>query len=58
MFDILIKRGTIVDGTGGSPFEGDVAIWDNRCTMHYALKDYGDDYRAMHRLTIKGEVPV
>ena len=37
--------------------EGDVAIWDNRCTMHYALKDYGDDYRAMHRLTIKGEVP-
>ena len=37
--------------------EGDVAIWDNRCTMHYALKDYGDDYRAMHRLTIRGEAP-
>jgi len=38
--------------------EGDVAVWDNRCTLHYALKDYGDDYRAMHRLTIAGEVPV
>jgi taurine dioxygenase len=37
--------------------EGDVAVWDNRCTMHYALKDYGDEYRAMHRLTIRGEVP-
>ena len=38
--------------------EGDVAVWDNRCTMHYAIKDYGDDYRAMHRLTIRGEMPM
>jgi taurine dioxygenase len=37
--------------------EGDVALWDNRCTMHYALRDYGDDFRSIHRLTIEGEVP-
>jgi taurine dioxygenase len=26
---------------------GDVLMWDNRCTMHYALRDY-DDSRAAH----------
>ncbi len=36
---------------------GDVAVWDNRCTMHYALRDFGDDYREIHRITVAGEVP-
>jgi taurine dioxygenase len=36
---------------------GDVAVWDNRCTMHYALRDFGDDYREIHRMTLKGERP-
>lgn len=38
--------------------EGDVAIWDNRSTQHYAVNDYGDQHRVMRRVTLKGEVPV
>lgn len=37
--------------------EGDVAIWDNRCTQHKALFDYGDAHRIMHRATVNGSVP-
>jgi len=35
--------------------EGDVAFWDNRATLHYALDDYGDDIRVAHRVTLRGE---
>ncbi|WP_407114554.1 TauD/TfdA dioxygenase family protein [Bradyrhizobium sp. LMG 9283] len=38
--------------------EGDVAIWDNRATQHYAAKDYGDQRRVVRRAAIDGEVPV
>jgi taurine dioxygenase len=31
---------------------GDAALWDNRCTMHYAVNDYGDAERILHRVTI------
>lgn len=37
---------------------GDVLMWDNRCTMHYAVHDYGSADRVMHRMTIEGDVPV
>jgi len=37
---------------------GDVAIWDNRATQHYAVNDYGDQHRIVHRATVDGEVPV
>ena len=36
---------------------GDVAIWDNRSTQHYAIYDYGDAHRRMQRVTTQG-VPV
>ncbi|MDT0318039.1 TauD/TfdA dioxygenase family protein [Streptomyces millisiae] len=36
---------------------GDVAMWDNRATLHYANRDYGDFRRVMHRVTLRGDVP-
>lgn len=33
---------------------GDVVIWDNRCTRHYAIGDY-DAERVMHRVTVQGD---
>jgi len=35
--------------------EGDVAIWDNRATQHYAINDYGDAHRIVRRVTVAGE---
>lgn len=37
---------------------GDVAIWDNTATQHYAINDYGDQKRVMRRSTINGDRPV
>jgi taurine dioxygenase len=36
---------------------GDVAIWDNRATQHYAVTDYDDHPRLLHRITVAGDVP-
>ena len=37
---------------------GDIAIWDNRCTLHYPLNDYHGHRRLLHRITLKGDQPV
>ena len=38
---------------------GDLVMWDNRCTMHYAVHDYDDTMpRLMHRTTAAGDRPV
>jgi taurine dioxygenase len=37
---------------------GDVAVWDNRATQHYALADYGDAKRMMRRVSMDGEPTV
>ena len=39
--------------------QGDVVIWDNRCTMHKANADYPEDeQRLMHRVVVAGTAPV
>ncbi len=38
--------------------EGDLAIWDNRATQHYAIFDYGTAHRRGERVTVAGPVPV
>ena len=37
---------------------GDLAIWDNRATQHYAVADYDDQYRRLSRVTLAGDIPI
>lgn len=36
---------------------GDLAIWDNRATQHYATSDYAPHRRVMERVTVVGDRP-
>ena len=37
---------------------GDVVMWDNQATMHYATDDYGTEPRRMRRVTLRGTTTV
>jgi taurine dioxygenase len=37
--------------------KGTLAIWDNRCTQHFALNDYHGQRREMMRTSVKGTQP-
>jgi taurine dioxygenase len=34
---------------------GSLAVWDNRATQHYALDDYREHVRLMHRVTVSAD---
>ena len=36
---------------------GDLALWDNRCVLHYPVNDYHGHKRLLHRITLKGDIP-
>lgn len=33
---------------------GSIALWDNRCTWHFAQNDYQGEARLLHRITLSG----
>jgi taurine dioxygenase len=37
---------------------GDLAIWDNAATQHYAVRDYGSAHRRTERVMVGGPIPV
>ncbi|MNO49243.1 putative dioxygenase [compost metagenome] len=59
LFNVLQSHVTRLENTVRWRWrEGDVAIWDNRATQHYAVDDYGSQPRVVRRVTLAGEVPV
>jgi alpha-ketoglutarate-dependent sulfate ester dioxygenase len=59
LYRIFQDRITVLENTIRWNWElGDVAMWDNRATQHYAVSDYGNQPRRMHRITLAGDIPV
>ena len=59
LFGLLQRHITRLENTVRWTWQdGDIAIWDNRATQHYAVADYDDRPRLLHRITIAGDVPV
>jgi len=59
LFTLLQRHVTRLENTVRWTWrDGDIAIWDNRATQHYAVADYDDEPRLLHRITVAGSVPV
>lgn len=59
LFQLLQNRVTKLENTvRWSWQEGDVAVWDNRATQHYAVADFDNHRREVRRVTVAGDVPV
>ena len=59
LFELLQSHVTKLENTVRWRWkQGDIAIWDNTSTQHYAINDYGDQKRIVRRSTIQGELPV
>ncbi|MEU0545001.1 TauD/TfdA family dioxygenase [Nocardia sp. NPDC005978] len=59
LFQLFQNRITRLENTTRWDWQlGDVAIWDNRATQHYAIDDYdGGEHRKLTRITLSGEIP-
>jgi len=59
LFQLLQDHVTRLENTVRWQWQvGDVAVWDNRATQHYAINDYGDQHRVVRRVTVNGTAPV
>lgn len=59
LFDVFQEHVTRLENTVRWRWAvGDVAVWDNRATQHYAINDYGEQHRLVRRVTVDGDVPV
>jgi alpha-ketoglutarate-dependent sulfate ester dioxygenase len=59
LFDLFQRHIIRLENTVRWSWEpGDIAIWDNRSTQHYAVADYDEHPRMMHRITLSGDIPV
>ncbi|MEV5003535.1 TauD/TfdA family dioxygenase [Nocardioides sp. LML1-1-1.1] len=59
LFQLLQNRVTKLENTVRWRWApGDVAMWDNRATQHYAVADFDTQPREMRRITVQGAVPV
>jgi len=59
LFELLQRHVTKLENTVRWSWRpGDIAVWDNRATQHYAVDDYDDHARRLHRVTVAGDIPV
>ena len=59
LFQLFQTRITKLENTIRWNWElGDLAVWDNRATQHYAVADYDNHFRRLSRVTLAGDIPL